>query len=227
MTFYVVRTDPAIRSPPGRSMVGTSPPARISLEMHEESFLTRSRPTSSRPGWETAATVRTPIIAAVAGYAWGGGAELAMMCDMIFAAESAVFGLPETGLGIIPGAGGTQRLTRAVGKSTAMEHDPHRPTNARAEALAVGLVATGSPRRGGTDGYRIDAASIIAARSWPATLMAKKQLNRSTKARCRTASNSKVAVPLALRHPTARKTGCGRSSSDDARGRSASRPRRR
>ena len=83
------------------------------MDVYKTEYITRN--------WETLTPVRKPVIAAVAGYALGGGCELAMMCDFIIAAETAKFGQPEIKLGIIPGAGGTQRLPRAVGKAKAMD----------------------------------------------------------------------------------------------------------
>ena len=83
------------------------------IDTYLEDFITK--------GWERLAACRKPVVAAVAGYALGGGCEIAMMCDVIIAADTARFGQPEITLGIIPGAGGTQRLTRSVGKAKAME----------------------------------------------------------------------------------------------------------
>src|SRR5205823_9130284 len=91
--------------------------------------------------WDSIRAVRTPIVAAVSGFCLGGGCELAMLCDLIVAAESAKFGQPEINLGVLPGAGGTQRLTRAVGKAVAMDMILTGRTLSAREALHLGLVA--------------------------------------------------------------------------------------
>ena len=102
-------------------------------EVYGEDFITRN--------WEKASQIRKPIIAAVAGYALGGGCELAMMCDFIIAAETAKFGQPEITIGVSPGAGGTQRLTRFIGKAKAMDMVLTGRMMDAAEAERVGLVS--------------------------------------------------------------------------------------
>jgi enoyl-CoA hydratase len=153
--------DPAIRCIVLTGHAGNFAAGADIREMHQKSFLDVFLGDFITAGWETAASIRTPIIAAVAGYALGGGAEMAMMCDMIIAGESASFGLPETTLGIIPGAGGTQRLTRAVGKSVAMD-----------------MILTGR-RITANEAATMQAAETVSSRSLPAILMAKEAVNRS------------------------------------------------
>jgi enoyl-CoA hydratase len=126
--------------------------------------------------WETVLTIRKPVIAAVSGFALGGGCELAMMCDLILAADTAKFGLPEVTLGILPGAGGTQRMARAVGKSKAMEMILTGRMMDAAEAERANLVARVVPAAE----LRAEALKIaekIASLSGPAIGMAKEAVN--------------------------------------------------
>lgn len=122
--------------------------------------------------WDAVAAIRTPLVAAVSGYALGGGLELALICDVIVAADNAQFGFPETGIGIIPGAGGTQRIVRAVGKSMAMDLLLTGRRLDATEALACGLVS----RVVASDVLETEAVTVAGriAQSGPlATVMAK------------------------------------------------------
>jgi enoyl-CoA hydratase len=128
--------------------------------------------------WDAIRGLWTPLIAAVSGYCLGGGCELAMSCDLIVASESAEFGQPETGLGIIPGAGGTQRLTRAVGKALAMDVIlTGRRLSAR-EALAAGLVARVVPKEAWLEEAK-RLAGEIAEKGPVATRLAKESVDRA------------------------------------------------
>src|SRR5690242_9531628 len=128
--------------------------------------------------WDRAATVRKPVIAAVAGFALGGGCELAMQCDIIIAADNAKFGQPEIKLGVIPGIGGTQRLTHAVGKAKAMDLILTGRTMDAAEAERCGLVARVVPAATLLD-EALKVAETIAAMSLPSVLAAKEAVNRA------------------------------------------------
>jgi enoyl-CoA hydratase len=129
-------------------------------------------------GWEDFTRLRKPIIAAVAGYALGGGCELAMMCDFIIAADTAKFGQPEITLGVIPGMGGSQRLTRFVGKSKAMDMCLTGRMMDAAEAERSGLVSRVVPA-GDLVEEALKAAGKIAEFSIPAVMMAKEAVNRA------------------------------------------------
>jgi enoyl-CoA hydratase len=128
--------------------------------------------------WDEAARARKPVIAAVAGFALGGGCELAMMCDIIIAADNAKFGQPEIKLGVIAGIGGTQRLTRAVGKSKAMEMNLTGRMMDAQEAERANLVARVVPLASLMD-EAMKTAEAIAAMSLPSVLLAKESVNRS------------------------------------------------
>ena len=126
--------------------------------------------------WETVLRVKKPVIAAVAGFALGGGCELAMMCDMIVCAETAKFGQPEINLGVMPGAGGTQRFTRAVGKSKAMDMCLTGRMMDAAEAERASLVTRVFPAQTlMEDALRL--AAQIAAQSRVASLLTKRAIN--------------------------------------------------
>ena len=147
-------------------------------EMAGKSYADAMRMDFITANWEAAARARKPIIAAVAGYALGGGCELAMMCDFIIAADTAKFGQPEINLGVIPGAGGTQRLTRLVGKSKAMEMCLTGRMMDAEEAERVGLVSRIVPADD-LLAEALKAAETIASYSKPSTMVAKEAVDRA------------------------------------------------
>jgi enoyl-CoA hydratase len=144
--------------------------SRTYMDVYLNDFITK--------GWERITTCRKPIVAAVAGYALGGGCEIAMMCDTIIAADTAKFGQPEITIGTIPGSGGTQRLTRAVGKAKAMEMCLTGRMMDAAEAERSGLVSRVVPAAELLD-EALKVAGKIASMSRPAVLMAKEAVNRA------------------------------------------------
>jgi len=140
------------------------------MDVYKSGYISRN--------WERIRSVRKPVIAAVAGFALGGGCELAMMCDFIIAAETAKFGQPEIKLGIIPGAGGTQRLPRAVGKSKAMDMVLTARMIDAAEAERAGLVSRVVPADKLLD-EALAAAGQICEYSLPVVMAAKESVNRA------------------------------------------------
>ena len=140
------------------------------MDVYKSEYITRN--------WETIRNVRKPVIAAVRGFALGGGCELAMMTDFIICADTAKFGQPEIKLGIIPGAGGTQRLPRAISKAKAMDLCLTGRLMDAAEAERAGLVSRVVPAERCLD-EAMEAATIIAAYSNPSVMMAKESINRA------------------------------------------------
>jgi enoyl-CoA hydratase len=139
-------------------------------DVYRDDYITRN--------WETIRSIRKPVIAAVSGFALGGGCELAMMCDFIIAADNARFGQPEIKLGVIPGAGGTQRLPRAVGKAKAMDMTLTGRMMDAAEAERAGLVSRVVPLDKLMD-EALAAALMICEFSQLATMAAKECVNRA------------------------------------------------
>ena len=140
------------------------------MDAYKSEYITRN--------WERVKTCRKPVIAAVAGFALGGGCELAMMCDLIIAADNAKFGQPEVKLGILPGAGGTQRLPRAVGKAKAMEMCLTGRFMDAEEAERSGLVARVVPAERLLEDA-LETAKTIASYSLPVVMMIKECVNRA------------------------------------------------
>ncbi|MCR8549421.1 enoyl-CoA hydratase-related protein [Salipiger sp. P9] len=139
-------------------------------EVYEENFITAT--------WEGLARVRKPTLAAVSGHALGGGCELALMCDIVIASETARFALPETAIGIIPGAGGTQRLTRIVGKAVAMDMIMSGRALSAEEALAMGLVSR-VVAAGDHVTEAMTLAKTLAKRSRPVMQLAKEAVSKA------------------------------------------------
>ncbi|GAC1487128.1 MAG: enoyl-CoA hydratase [Pseudarthrobacter sp.] len=127
-------------------------------------------------GWESLTRLRIPVVAAVSGFALGGGCELAMMCDLIIAGDNAKFGQPEINLGVIPGMGGSQRLTHAVGKAKAMDMVLTGRMMDAAEAERAGLVSRVVPAADVVE-EAVKAAEVIASKSKPAAMLAKEAVN--------------------------------------------------
>jgi enoyl-CoA hydratase len=140
------------------------------MDVYKGQYITRN--------WETLCRVRKPVIAAVAGYALGGGCEVAMMCDFIIAADTAKFGQPEIKIGTMPGAGGTQRLPRAISKSKAMDMCLTARIMDAAEAERAGLVSRIVPADKLLD-EALAAGAIIASMSLPVAMMIKESINRA------------------------------------------------
>ncbi len=140
------------------------------MDVYKSDYITRN--------WERLRSVRKPVIAAVAGYALGGGCELAMMCDIVIAADTAKFGQPEVRIGIIPGAGGTQRLPRAISKAKAMDLILTARTMCAEEAERAGLVSRVVAADKLLD-EALAAATLIASFSLPSIMAAKESVNRA------------------------------------------------
>jgi len=140
------------------------------MDVYKSDYISRN--------WETIRSIRKPVIAAVAGFALGGGCELAMMCDIVIAADTAKFGQPEIKLGIIPGAGGTQRLPRAIGKAKAMDMVLTGRMMDAAEAERAGLVSR-VVLAAELMNVAMAAAHTICEFSGPSVMMAKESVNRA------------------------------------------------
>ncbi len=147
-------------------------------EMKDKSFADAYMEDFITKDWEAVSRCRKPVIAAVAGFALGGGCEMALMCDIIIAADTAKFGQPEITIGVLPGAGGSQRLTRAVGKSKAMDMCLSGRMMDAAEAERAGLVSRVVPASELMDEV-FKTANKIAAQSRTAALLVKESVNRA------------------------------------------------